>query len=682
MKRNLKRLFRILKGHYHLLVLSIILIIIIQGLNFVSPLIVKKILDDCILGIEYSWVEVTDSDEYTVSYNNKFYKQKRNLDEDDNVISNASIVINGGAFYFIEDEVIDGKKELNDNNLTISNKNESKTYSVIRLSKDEIKDFYHPSLKMLYFFIILLFIKSILVIIFAYLHRITNAKVMTILARNGRTIAMKHVETLPISYFEEEPAGKMASRITKDVDGFIIMYNQLSNTIISATLSFILAYVGMFMLDYRLALMSFIVYPLAYIWIKFFLKYLKKIAEKVNELRSLLTAKINEIINGINILQIFNFKKQTIKEFNEINENYKNEQLKEVKLHITLGWNMIFCVRSLITTLVILYFGLENLNFASITISAGLIYAYNEYLLKITDPISIVFNQISDFEHSQVQLERIHKIIEGEDDEASSIYKDMENVQIERYKGNIKFDNVWFSYVDKEYVLKGVSFDIKAGQLVGLVGHTGSGKTSLMNLLLRFYDLNDELSGNIYVDGIDIKTYPKKIYRQGIGIVLQEPVMFKGDIASNIRFGKDVSDEEIERILDSLGAHKFISKFEKGIHQEINRAGINISSGEKQLISLARALVHNPSILIMDEATSHIDTETEEMIKSALKEVCKNRTVIVIAHRLSTIYNADKIIVLDHGLKVEEGTHKELLSQNGVYANIYRAQIASKNIYK
>ncbi len=682
MKRNLKRLFRILKGHYHLLVISIILIIIIQGLNFVSPLIVKKILDDCILGIEYNWVEVEDIDEYSVSYNNKLYKQKRYLDEDDNVLNDVSIVINGGSFYFVEDEIISGKKELIDDKIIISNKDATMTYDVTKLSKDEIKDFYQPILKILYFYIILLFIKSILVIIFTYLHRITNAKVMTILARNGRTIAMKHIETLPISYFEAEPAGKMASRITKDVDGFIIMYNQLSNTIVSASLSFILAYVGMFLLDYRLALLSFIVYPLAYIWIKFFLKYLKKIAEKVNELRSLLSAKINEIINGINILQIFNFKKQTIKEFNEINQNYKDEQLKEVKLHITLGWNMINCMRSLITTLVILYFGLQNLNFPSMAITAGLIYAYNEYLLKITDPISIVFNQISEFEHSQVQIDRIHKIIEGEDDEASSIYKDTENLQIARYQGNIKFDNVWFSYIDKEYVLKGVSFDIKAGQLVGLVGHTGSGKTSLMNLLLRFYDLNDELSGNIYIDGMDIKTYPKKIYRQGIGIVLQEPVMFKGDIASNIKFGKEMSDEEIEKILDSLGAHKFISKFEKGIHQEINRAGINISAGEKQLISLARALVHNPSILIMDEATSHIDTETEEMIKNALKEVCKNRTVIVIAHRLSTIYNADKIIVLDHGLKVEEGNHQSLLAENGVYANIYRAQIASKNIYK
>ena len=674
MKRNLKRLFKILKGKYYLLIISISLLIIIQLLNFVSPLIVKEILDECILGIEYEWVEVDSvNDDKCVNYNNHLYKQKRHLIDSDTTLNDASIVIYNGKFYFVDEKVIDGKKELNANILSVSNKEENRDYEVTLLSSADVKAFYAPIFNTLYLFIGLLFIKSVLVIGFSYAHRITNAKVMTILARRGRTTAMMHIETLPICYFEEEPAGKMASRITRDVDGFIIMYNQLSNTIVSATLSFILAYVGMFILDYRLALLSFLIYPLALIWILFFLKYLKKIAEKVNELRSLLSAKINEIINGINILQVFNFKKQTVKEFNEINQNYKDEQLKEVKLHVGLGWNMINCVRSLITTLVVIYFGVQDLRFASITISAGLIYAYNEYLLKIIDPIGIVFNQIGDFEHSQVQLDRIHKIIEGEAEDTT--YQ-----EIDKYKGDVKFDNVWFSYVKDEYVLKGVSFDIHAGQMVGLVGHTGSGKSTLMNLLLRFYDLNNDVTGKIYVDGVDITTHSKRSYRSNIGIVLQEPVMFKGDIASNISFGKNVSDEEIINTLNALGAEKLISKFADGIHQQISRSGVNLSSGEKQIIALARALVHNPSILIMDEATSHIDTETEEMIKSALNEVCKNRTVIVIAHRLSTIYDADSIIVLDHGLKVEEGTHKDLLSKNGVYANIYRAQIASQKL--
>jgi ATP-binding cassette subfamily B protein len=497
-------------------------------------------------------------------------------------------------------------------------------------------------------------------------------KVINYIANEGRTRAFTNIESVPISFFEEEPAGKMAHRITSDVDGMIIMYRQLLLLFASAILSFVFAYVGMFILDYKLAIFTFFIYPFIYLWIRFFLKKLKVVAESANESRSLLTAKINEVINGIQILQVFNFRKQTINEFNQINKEYMNSQLKDTKLNITLGWNMINVIKALITTLIVVYFGMQHLGFAGIIVTAGLIYAYNEYLIKIVEPVNIIFTQISAFQNSHVQIDRIHKIIEGPQED-----KSIET--IERYKGDIKFDNIWFSYVQNNYVLKGISFDIEPGQMIGLVGHTGSGKSSLINLLLRFYDIDNELSGNIYVDDMDISTIEKRTYREHIGIVLQEPVLFKGTIATNIKFGKDVSDEEVENVLKMIGGQKIIDKFPEGINQKITRSGLNMSAGEKQLISLARVLIHDPSILIMDEATSHIDLETEEMVKNALKVVSKNRTVIVIAHRLSTIFDADKIIVLDHGLKVEEGKHTELVKQNGVYANIYRSQTANIN---
>lgn len=669
--RNYKRLFKILKGNYRYLVFSLILILLIQSLNFVQPLLVKGILDDCILGIEYEWVEVNTEDQYTVSYNNKLYKQKRYLSENESFTHEASIVLFKGGFYFTDSKISDGLKDIDGNTLIVKNNDDIFTYQVEKLSKSEIMSFYKPIYKTLIKFIILLFLEIVLVILFSYLQQMSTNRVINYLARDGRTLAMQAVERLPISVFESEPAGKMASRITTDVDGLIILYRQIINLFTNALLSFTFAYVGMFLLDYKLALLSFVIYPLVFIWIKFFLKKLKVVAERFNETRSMLTAKINEIINGIHILQIFNFKKQTIEEFDNLNEKYRRDQLNDVKLSITAGWNLINVLKGLITTLIVAYFGFQYVSIAGVTITAGLIYAYNEYLLKLVSPIQIVFSQISEFQHSHVRMDRIHKLIEGEkEDDSKEI--------IPRYQGDIKFDNIWFSYVENDYVLKGVSFDIKKGQMVGLVGHTGSGKSSLMNLLLRFYDLNDPLSGSIYVDGVDIKTYSKRTYREHIGIVLQEPVMFKGTIASNIRFGKDdVSDEEIERIFKSIGGEKILNKFEKGINQEISRSGNNLSSGEKQMISLARAIVHDPAILIMDEATSHIDIETEEMIKQALKVVCMNRTVIVIAHRLSTIFNADNIIVLDHGLKVEEGTHNELVKKNGVYANIYRAQVSN-----
>ncbi|MDD4212440.1 MAG: ABC transporter ATP-binding protein [Bacilli bacterium] len=669
---NIKRVFKYVKGRYRLFFLSILMIILVQGLGFASPLIVKAILDDYIMGIEYEWNEVASNDEQAVFYDDHYYIQTRHLDNDDVILQKASIVLYKTSFYIVNDIVPPGQKSLTGNILQVERHDgEILTFEAVKLSASDVFSFYQPIIPILIILICILFLRSILVIIGTYIQHISTNRVVSLIARDARTAAMKSVERLPIKYFEAEPAGKMAARITHDVDGMIAMYRLSVNAVISTIFSFVLAYVGMFILDVKLALLTFIIYPLIYIWVRFFLKRLRKIAEKVNELRSLLTAKINEIINGINILQIFNFQKQTVKEFNQINEGFKNEQLKEVKLHITAGWNMIGIIRAIITTLIIAYFGWQYLSISDIVITAGLIYAYNEYLLKIIDPVNVIFVNVGEFQHSLVRIERISKLIEGEleDDTTGSI---------ERYMGGVHFDNVWFAYSGDNYVLKGVNIDIKPGEMVGLVGHTGSGKSSLMNLLLRFYDITDEKSGKITIDGLDISKYPKRILREHLGIVLQEPTLFKGTIASNIRFGKKgISDEELVRILTSMGGKKILDKFPQGINHEITRSGVNLSSGEKQIITLARVVVHNPSILIMDEATSHIDTETEEMIKTALKVVCENRTVIVIAHRLSTIYNADKIIVLDHGLKVEEGTHAELVKCNGYYANMYRAQQAN-----
>lgn len=669
--KNYKRLFRLIKGHYRYLVISILMILLIQALELVSPMLVKNVLDEGLSGVEYPWIEVLEEDEKTITFKNHYYKQYRHKDDNDVVIKDISVVIIKKNFYMIPEKVEEGTKELKDDKIIIANSKGTYYYDYVAIPSKEVKNFYNPIISILRLFIILIACKSIVMIIATYVQRICTNKVINHLAKEGRTIAFKSVERLPLSVFESEPAGKTASRITQDVDGLITLYRLLLNVFFNAMLSFVFAYIGMFILNPKLALLSFIIYPLAALWIFIYLKYLKKIAVKVNETRSLITAKINEIINGIQILQIFNFKKQTIDEFNVISKNYKDEQLKEVKLHVVGGWNLLNLVRGLVTTVIVLFFGLQKMNVAGIVITAGLIYAYNEYLLKIVNPISLFLNQISAFEHAHVQIDRIYTLIDGEQEDDTKI-------PIPRYQGNIKFEDVWFSYVKDEYVLKGVSFNIKAGTMVGLVGHTGSGKSSLMNLLLRFYDLDDKKGGHIYMDGVDIKTNSKRTYREHIGIVLQEPVLFRGTIASNIRFGKsDITDKQIEDVLIAMGGQRLLDKFENGINQVITRSGNNMSSGEKQIIALARAIIQNPAVLIMDEATSHIDIETENIIKKGLQIACEGRTVIVIAHRLSTIFDADDIIVLDHGLKVEEGTHEELLRANGVYANIYRAQISS-----
>jgi ATP-binding cassette subfamily B protein len=287
----------------------------------------------------------------------------------------------------------------------------------------------------------------------------------------------------------------------------------------------------------------------------------------------------------------------------------------------------------------------------------------------LIEPVGTLFREIGNLQHSLVRSERIFRIIDGEKEDATL-------TMIPRYQGKVDFENIWFSYQVGHPIIKGVSLSIEAGKLVGLVGHTGSGKSTLTNLLLRFYDFKPTDKGRILVDGIDITSYSKRTFRSHIGIIIQDPVMFKGTIADNIRFGiSTISDEEAESVLRSIGGDKLLNKLERGIQSVVSRGGANLSVGEKQLISFARAIVHDPAILIMDEATANIDTETEQLIQLALEKARQGRTLIVIAHRLSTIKNADKIVVLEAGQKVEEGKHQDLIAKNGVYANIYRSQI-------
>lgn len=667
--KNFKRLFKLIKPFKGLAIVSIIMIVFVQILGFIGPLIVKEVLDNCLLGIEQPWYEIKEETNNSVNYLGKNYVQEKHLNNQE-IINDVYLVLIDHEYYLVNDPIVQGEMKIENNTLIINTKEGTiYTYEVINVPSSEIRLFYKPIIPTLILLLILLAVKSILSIIFSYIQQMTSNRVRYNIAKTGRTLATLAAERLPIVHFDDEPAGKMATRITNDVDGIINLYTLTFTVFLNAIFSFIFAYVGMFYLNPKLALLSLIIYPIAFIWMYIYLKFLKSTANKVNESRSLLNAKINEIINGIQILKIFNFKKRTVQEFNQINQDYMDYQLKEVRLHTLGGWNLINILKGVITTIIVWYFGLQQLNVYGVIITAGLIYAYNEYLLKVVDPIHILLTQIGTYQHSHVQMDRIFKIIESDlEDDSKEL--------IPRYQGNIKFDNVWFAYHENDYVLKGVSFDIKAGQMIGLVGHTGSGKSSLMNLLLRFYDITDECSGNIYIDDIPINTYSKRTHREHIGIVLQEPVLFKGTIASNIRFGKEnVTDEEIEKVIISMGGKSILDKLPNGINQEISISNSILSVGEKQIISLARAIILDPAILIMDEATSHIDTETETMIKKALEVVCKNRTVIVIAHRLSTIFNADKIIVLENGLKVEEGTHQTLMENNNVYANIYRSQV-------
>ncbi len=665
--KTMKKVWRYIAKYKKLLFITLSAMLIVQALGLVAPLIVKSILDDYLVGIERPWYETTE-DLKQVEYQGRYFTQEIESG------SGISIVIYQGKYYFVDEIAERGNKSITGNTLTVITQDDSTyTYFIEPLNSDEVVAFYTPSISPISILLLLLTLRFFLQILFTYIQRISTSMINVNIVRDARKDAVASLQRMPMTYFETEPAGKIANRIITDVGGMMNLFSTIMNLLVNATLAVVFAYIGMFYLDSTLALLTFLVFPLVYVWLRFFMKKLNKIAVKVNEQNSMITANLNEIINGIGILQIFNFRKQTEDKFNELSNDFMREKIKENLLHLSIGWNMIRLLGALVTSVIVLYFGQGYLNIAGFVVSAGIIYAYNDYLSRLIEPVGTLFREIGNLQHAMVRTERIFKIIDGEQEDGSFEL-------IERFKGDIVFDNIWFSYNPGTPVLKGVDLSIKKGTMVGLVGHTGSGKSSLVSLLMRFYDLKESDMGKILVDGIDITSYSKRTYRTHVGIILQDPVLLKGTIADNVRFGRnEVTDQEVEHILRDIGGSKLLDKLEQGVSQMITRGGGNLSVGEKQLISFARAVVHDPVILVMDEATANIDTETETMIQTALEKVKQGRTMIVIAHRLSTIKNADKIVVLENGFKVEEGKHRDLLAKNGVYANIYRSQIKTSH---
>ncbi len=661
--KTMRKVWRYIAKYKKLLFITLSAMIVVQGLGLVAPLIVKSILDDYLVGIERPWYETTEVNQ-EVEYQGRYFTQEEASGD------GISIVIYQGKYYFIDEIAQRGNKSISGSTLTvISQEGLTYQYQIEQMTSDEIFAFYQPSMRPLSILLLLLTLRFFLQILFTYIQRISTSMINVNIVRDARKDAVASLQRMPMTYFETEPAGKIANRIITDVGGMMNLFSTIMNLLVNATLAVIFAYIGMFYLDSTLALLTFLVFPLVYVWLRFFMKKLNKIAVKVNEQNSMITANLNEIINGIGILQIFNFRNQTEDKFNELSNDFMKEKIKENLLHLSIGWNMIRLLGALVTSVIVLYFGQGYLNIAGFVVSAGIIYAYNDYLSRLIEPVGTLFREIGNLQHAVVRTERIFKIIDGDQEDGSFEI-------IERFKGDITFDNIWFSYNPGTPVLKGVDLDIKKGTMVGLVGHTGSGKSSLVSLLMRFYDLKPTDMGRILVDGNEITNYSKRTYRTHVGIILQDPVLLKGTIADNVRFGRnDVTDAEVEHILRDIGGSKLLDKLENGVSQMITRGGGNLSVGEKQIISFARAVVHDPVILVMDEATANIDTETETMIQTALEKVKQGRTMIVIAHRLSTIKNADKIVVLENGFKVEEGRHRDLLAKNGVYANIYRSQI-------
>lgn len=479
-----------------------------------------------------------------------------------------------------------------------------------------------------------------------------------------------NLQRLPISFFDDMPAGKIVSRITNDTEAVQNLYALVISDFLTAAVYLIAIYMTLFQVEKHFAAVCLLLLPVFYGIIRFYRsragEYNDIIRKKIGEINAML----NESIQGMRIIQVFRRQQSIREEFDAINrENYRQER-KLLLLESTLSYNAVGVLKTVLFVGMIWHFGIRRIE-GSEAVTVGIIYIFVEYITKIFNQVERIMDKLANLERSMAAADYIFELLDEKGEEVSS-------EQIPRPKGEVRFDRVSFAYKEDNYVLRDVSFHVKPGQTVGLVGHTGSGKSSVMNLLLRFYDPQE---GQIQIDGEDIRTFGRQSLREHMGIVMQDPYLFTGTIESNIRLDNPkISREQAEQAMQTVGGERILKTLKDGMDEKVIEKGSTLSAGQRQLISFARALAHDPAILILDEATSSIDSETEQMIQQAMDVLKKGRTTFIVAHRLSTIRHADQILVLHQGEIVERGRHEELIAAGGRYYKMYRLQSANKGV--
>lgn len=512
---------------------------------------------------------------------------------------------------------------------------------------------------------------TVIVVVLRYLQNYLLNLVGMNIERSIREDAILKVNHLQVDYFSLEPDGKIVSKITSDSNGVRTYFNVMFS-ICNAFVNLITVYIGMIALMWQLALIILVIAPIILVWITFYRKKVHSYYTDLRETSSRITGKLNELISGALIIQAFNQEEYMLGDYKDLVNDYNHQDKRVNTISIYFGFELLIFIKRLVEAGILIYFGWTYFNVAGVVVTAGLITTFTNYVDRIVNPINTIFNNLNELEDSMVAANRVYMFIDEPDD--VRVF-DGKKAPLD-IVGDVEFKNVHFSYVKDHEILHGIDLHVKAGQTVGIVGHTGSGKSSLMNLLLQ-YNVTD--SGQILVDGNNIEEYNKMDYRRHCGIVLQTPALFAGTLKSNVTMEREFSDSDVENVLREVGAGYIIDKDPLGIYQPVTFKGENMSLGEKQLIAFARILLRNPKILVLDEATANIDSDTEMKIKHAMNIVTKGRTTFIIAHRLSTIKDADKIIVLDGGLIKGEGSHEELYRDCPIYKDMYDSQYQAIN---
>lgn len=652
----MKRLLTFAKPYTWYILLVIVIMLMVTAMDLARPLLIKNAIDNNLMGYNKAYTIVSEPLENSIILGDKYLVQGD--------IKNGeacSMVYLNNSYYIIHGKVQENTEfNINVNKFVQGDK----TFKADKLKSEDLKILRKTDaqevIRTAFYIVIIAALMFMLNYIQIYILQYTGQKIVF----NIREAVFKQVESLSLSFFDKNPVGRLVTRVTNDVETLNEMYTGVIVNLFKDFFLLVGIVIAMFILDVKLALIAVGAVPVVILIAYIFKKYDREAYRKVRARLARINSSMSENISGMKTVQVFGKQNKKYKEFQEVNNSYKEASMEQIKVFAIFRPTM--DLLSSLTLAVLLWFG--GVGAINGGIKLGVLFAFISYLMQFFQPIFDLTEKYDILQSSMASAERIFMLMDNEE----KISNIKNPVEVDRLHGNIEFKNVWFAYKDEDWILKDVCFNIKKGEKIAFVGATGAGKTSIINLITRLYDIQ---KGEILVDGQNIKHMKKEELRENIATVLQDVFLFAGDIKGNVRLNNEnISEEDIIKACRYVNADKFIEKLPLKYDSPVNERGSTFSQGQRQLIAFARAIAFDPPILVLDEATSNIDTETESLIQDALNKLTINRTTIIVAHRLSTIRNADKIIVLHKGRVREIGNHAELVEKQGLYSNLYKLQ--------